>query len=266
MPTLSATPHFMLSTALGMLLVLRTDVAYENFSSARKCWGKIISEIRDFSRVCLNVVSRSDDPEAPFVVGNMLLYLYAYTIALKNHLRRNRKLDELRGLLPAEDIQRIEESRHMSMYCCKRLSLLIGECEKLHVSHWRLQKLDDIVAKLVEAIGENERIVKTPTPLSYRRHTSRFVVLWMLTLPFVIVHEYGWFSPLVSFAIAYSLLGIDAIGDEIEEPFGLDENDLPLDQLTERVIKADVLTALQEVVSMAGDFTPTGQLRSNFRQ
>ena len=62
-------------------------------------------------------------------------------------------------------------------------------------------------------------------------------------LPFALVHSLGYFSPLVVGLLAYSFFGLDALGNELEEPFGTQSNDLPLDALL-RTIEIDILTGL----------------------
>ncbi|HRE82501.1 MAG TPA: bestrophin family ion channel, partial [Opitutaceae bacterium] len=95
-------------------------------------------------------------------------------------------------------------------------------------------------------IGECERIQNTPLPFAYVVHLRRALVLYLLTLPFALVDTFGWTTVLYTFLISYTLLGIDEIGVEIENPFGTDHNDLPLEHICD-VVRRDLLS--EDIVS-----------------
>jgi len=80
--------------------------------------------------------------------------------------------------------------------------------------------------------GGCERIKSTPIPFSYTALIHKIVALYCYGLPFGIVNETEWFTPVVVTIIAYAFFGLDAVGDEIEDPFGKDPNDLPLTTLS----------------------------------
>lgn len=97
---------------------------------------------------------------------------------------------------------------------------------------------------MTDALGGCERIRKTPIPFAYAHHIKLFVVLFCFTAPFAMSEAMGWYTPLVAGILAFALLGIDEIGVEIEDPFGVDENDLPLD-----AIEATIARGLDDLAS-----------------
>ncbi|CAJ1391017.1 unnamed protein product [Effrenium voratum] len=76
-----------------------------------------------------------------------------------------------------------------------------------------------MATSLSHTVGRCERLIQTPVPLSYARHTARFVSIWTLTLPFALVASCRWLTvPFVAF-VTWALFGILEIGNLIEDPF-----------------------------------------------
>ena len=73
-----------------------------------------------------------------------------------------------------------------------------------------------------------ERVANTPIPRSYSIHLKQCVSLYLFVLPFVLIKELGWGMVPIVTVVAFTLMGIEGIADEIEMPFGLDKFDLPL--------------------------------------
>jgi putative membrane protein len=94
-----------------------------------------------------------------------------------------------------------------------------------------MASLQELLNILVDNLGACERILKTPMPLAYAIHLKQLLFLYCFLLPFQIVESLGWWTGLISALVSFTLFGIEAIGLEIENPFGYDENDLPLDTI-----------------------------------
>jgi putative membrane protein len=105
--------------------------------------------------------------------------------------------------------------------------------------------IDNNVQQLIDYLGACERIQKTPLPFAYVVHLRRALVLYCLTLPFALVEPFGWSTVIYALMIAYILFGIEEIGVEIENPFGTDYNDLPLEQIC-GTIERDLLAIIEE--------------------
>ena len=124
---------------------------------------------------------------------------------------------------------------------------LRGEVTAGRLSEQRLQMLDANLMAFNDALGGAERILRTPIPFAYAQHIKIFVVLFCFTAPFVMADVMGWATPVAVAFLAIALFGIDEIGVEIEEPFGDDPNDLPLDAIGNGIEKA-----VAEVLTTAG--------------
>jgi predicted membrane chloride channel (bestrophin family) len=119
-----------------------------------------------------------------------------------------------------------------------KASLEAGTPSEIH------RNIEDAVSGMGLAGGACERIIATPIPLSFSRHTARSLVIWLLTLPFVLVPMMGWLSVPCIFTLAYLVLGIDEIGIQIEEPFAT----LPLTPLC-ATIERDMSIAIADMDS-----------------
>jgi ion channel-forming bestrophin family protein len=97
--------------------------------------------------------------------------------------------------------------------------------------------LDKQTEVFTDIVGGCERIKKTPIPFSYRIHLKKFIFLYMLILPFGFIHDMHYWTIIVMVIIFYAFVGLEVIGEEIEDPFGRDENDLPTDQISETIRK-----------------------------
>ena len=96
---------------------------------------------------------------------------------------------------------------------------------------YRLTAMQQLINHMVDALGGCERILKTPIPLAYAIHLKQLLLLYCLSLPFQLVEDLGWGTGLIVALVSFTLFGIEEIGIEIENPFGHDPNDLPLDAI-----------------------------------
>ena len=230
---LPGTPHGFVGLALGLLLVFRTNSAYDRFWEGRKRWGSIVNHTRDLSR---QVLAWVDD--MPELKARIVKQIVAFAHVTRRHLRGERDLAEVRALLGEADLATVEAAQHQPLAVTEAITLGLHEAraaEKL--SDFDAMTLDLNIRQLIDDLGACERILKTPMPFAYVMHLRRFLTLWCLTVPFVLVAE-GWVMPIEVVVITYALLGIEEIGVQIEDPFGHDYNDLPLDEITEGIEKS----------------------------
>ncbi len=219
------TVHTLVGLALGLLLVFRTNSSYERFWEGRKSWGRIINSSRNIARTAGSLLKTQRA-----TLDLILLWTAAFPYASMNSLRKTRGLGPLEERLPPAAVAEVLAAAHVPLAVAQQISLALAR----HRSDGTFAErciiyLDDMVRRLVDEIGECERIQNTPLPFAYVVHLRRALVLYLTTLPFVLVDPFGWLTTVCMLLISYVLLGIDEIGVEIENPFGTDSNDLPIE-------------------------------------
>jgi putative membrane protein len=118
----------------------------------------------------------------------------------------------------------------------RRLSEVFAEARKRGlISDYVQMTLDQNAQLLIDYMGACERIHRTPLPFAYVVHLRRALILFCSTLPFALLETFGWMMPVVTLVVTYIFLGIEEIGVEIEDPFGYDDNDLPLDRFCQTI-------------------------------
>jgi len=222
---------------LGLLLVFRTNTAYDRFWEGRKFWGTLVNCVRNLARlIWVAVRVREADDQAQKIVA--LRMLVAFCVATKLHLRGEPIDDELKTLLPASKYFTLKGMNHPSL----EIAFWIGDylqqqCDRKRLNIHQLITMHKLLDTMVDALGGCERILKTPMPIAYAIHLKQLLLLYCLSLPFQVVGSLGWWTGPVVVLISFALFGIEAIGIEIENPFGRDPNDLPLDSICTTMLR-----------------------------
>lgn len=225
------------SIVLGLMLVFRTNTAYERFWEGRRLWGTIIVAVRNLARQIWVTISEKDEQDHTDKIAALHL-LVAFAIATKQHLRGESPDTELKSLMSNTRFARLQTMQHRPL----EVAFWIGDYLQTQYEYQRLQvyqltAMQQILNQMVEALSGCERILKTPIPLAYAIHLKQLLLLYTLTLPFSLVAELGgWTGPIVGL-ISFTLFGIEEIGIEIENPFGQDANDLPLDEICKTMLR-----------------------------
>lgn len=203
--------------------------------------GSIINDARDLARQTAGLLDQSSR-EVRVRQGDLVVALFA---TIRRYLRNEREWPELAERLGAERLAVLGETRCPPVMVARWLTEgYAAEARAGRLSEQRLQILDGNVANIVDWFGGAERIMKTPVPFAYAHHIKGFLTLFCLTVPLALLAQMGWFTAPASAIVAYALFGIDEIGVEIEDPFGYDPNDLPLDAMNE-ALATDVDQALR---------------------
>lgn len=219
------------SIVLGLLLVFRTNTAYERFWEGRKCWGSIVNNTRNLSRqIWVSINEKSlKDREAKIASLKLLI---AFAVTTKLHLRSENVNSEVEELMSSAKYFKLNGMNNPPL----EIAFWIGdylqqEYHQNNLNIYQLTSIQDLLNSLVDNLGACERILKTPIPLAYSIHLKQLLLLYCFLLPFQMVESLGWWTGLVTALISFTLFGIEAIGLEIENPFGYDANDLPLDAI-----------------------------------
>ena len=237
-PTLA---HTLVGVALGLLLVFRTNASYDRYWEGRRLVGFMVNRSRDLAR---QVASYVTSVEARAQIARLLPAFYWLAAQA---LRRDPGLGAAGPHLTDDERRQLDGVTHRAPIATRWIAeVLHAEAAAGRLTEQRLQLLDANLTSLNDSLGGAERILKTPIPFAYAQHIKIFVVLFCFSAPFAMVETMGWATPLASGLLALALFGIDEIGVEIEDPFGDDPNDLPLD-----AIGAGIETAVREITAPA---------------
>ncbi len=215
---------------LGLLLVFRTNTAYDRFWDGRKAWGEMVVAIRSILRELQTGLMglEGDDRDEQETV---LKYLSAFALCTKLTLR-NQSLDSLNASLDSSSLSKLKASDSAPL----ELLLWVGQyvqkmSDRGHLDSNQRYSLNCLINQLVEAFTTCERIQTTPMPIAYSVYLKRLTLLYCLLVPFSLVHELHLWVGIVTALVSFVLISMEEIGNEIEDPFGLDANDLPLDEI-----------------------------------
>jgi len=228
---MSETAHTLVGVALGLLLVFRTNASYDRFWEGRKLWGGIVNETRNLMRQASVWL-----PTDPHRVERINYWAMAWPFSSMDLLRGTPRTGRLRTRLGAEDFETVARENHVPLAIARRITgeILVAHQQK-QINDLQLTALDHNVQLLIDYLGGCERIRSTPLPFAYTVHLRRALFMYCFTLPFALVHKFDWGAIPATFLLAYTLFGIEEIGVEIEDPFGIDDNDLPLEAICEKI-------------------------------
>ncbi|HRB96234.1 MAG TPA: bestrophin family ion channel [Nitrosomonas sp.] len=235
--TLTTTPFLLIGVALGIFLGFRNNVSYDKFWEGRKLWGALINTSRNLTRQACFVIDASHDSEDIQQFREIFVKrLIAYVHALRCHLRNEDPTEAIKQFLPPEDLTKVLASGHRPLAILHQLGHDLASARDRHWLHeLNFPSMDAQLNELSNILGGCERIKNTPIPFSYSVLIHRIVASYCLFLPFGLVETTGVLTPIVVLLISYAFFELDAIGDEIENPFGLQPNDLPLTAISRNV-------------------------------
>jgi putative membrane protein len=249
--SLTVVPFSLVAVALGIFLGFRNNTSYDRFWEGRKLWGQLTNTTRSFARQLQVFVGPHAEklgvtPEQAEIHRELVYRVIAYVHALRQHLRDEDDLPALTGLVPDAEREALRGQVNRPLAILRELGGRVRDlwCQgRLHPMH--LPVLDQSLVALTDIQGGCERIKSTPIPSSYTVLIHRIVAIYVFALPFGIVDTIGTFTPVVVALIGYAFFGLDAVGEEIEDPFGTDTNDLPLAAIS-RMIEINLRQTLGE--------------------
>jgi putative membrane protein len=248
---LTPLPFQLIAVALGIFLGFRNNASYDRFWEGRKLWGAMVNTSRTFTRQVLTLIgplpeaprardtstayrgavagAANDEGELAAFRTEMVRRMAAYVHCVRLHLRDEEPFAELLRFLPESEVEALRPESNRPAALLQTMGNRIRHAYDrgwIHPQH--LPALDASLTALCDIQGGCERIKTTPIPFSYTALIHRIVALYCFALPFGLVATIGAYTPVVVAIISYAFFGLDAVGDELEEPFGTDENDLPL--------------------------------------
>lgn len=225
--------HGLLGFAISMLLVFRTNTAYDRWWEGRKLWGSLVNNSRNFAMKLGAILPADDTGMRSFF--RKIIPAYAY--ALHNHLHKEQTRVEL--FETDEHKQIFEEIDHAKHIPNQVAQLMYRQIHRLHtqkmISGEQLLFINNELQSFTDICGACERIKNTPIPYSYSVFIKKFIFFYVMTLPFGYVFQLGFYVvPVVAF-VFYVLASLELIAEEIEDPFGGDENDVPTALLAKNI-------------------------------
>ncbi len=234
-PTVGTVPFTTLGVAISIFLGFRNNTAYTRFWEARTLWGAHINASRSFARQVMTLVESSDTNVRPFQ-QDVVMATIAYAHSFKNHLQDDDVMDGIEELMLPTEAAWLRTQNNVPVAILhiigRRLSLAR---ERGWVTGAATIVLEGTLTDITNVQGGCERIKNTPVPETYGYLSRSITTLFCLILPLGILDTVHLLTPLVSFLVAYAFFGLDALGDEVAQPFGHDPHDLPLERYTETI-------------------------------
>ncbi len=222
--------HSLLGFVLSLLLVFRTNTAYDRWWEGRKLWGKLVNDTRNFA-IKISMILGND----PQHTEQITRYLKFFPHLLAKHLSK-----ESTRLALDEDYSEIEKElrNHGPSELVILLSQKLNQLKKEgKISDVEMLYLDNQLSGFLDVCGGCERIKNTPIPYSYSSFIKKFIILYVFALPIAYVINIGnYIIPLTVF-IYYVLMSLELIAEEIEDPFNNDENDIPMETIAQNIEK-----------------------------
>lgn len=218
--------HQVLGFVISLLLVFRTNTAYDRWWEGRKAWGGLTNSSRNLA-IKLNAFLNEESDKKFF-----RLMIPNYAFALKNLLRENENFEDMDPVL---DLKR---NKHLPNQIAASLYTGINNLRTENkIADPQLLVLNEEIKTFTEICGACERIKNTPIPFTYSVFIKKFVFFYVMTLPFGWVFSLGYYIVPVVALILYAMASLELIAEEIENPFGTDANDLPIDQICHNIRK-----------------------------
>lgn len=210
--------HSLLGFVISLLLVFRTNTAYDRWWEGRKMWGNLLNVSRNMA-IKLQAFIPQTDMESRDKLSHLLS---EYAVALRDHLSRN--------------IAKQNNKPHQPNLIASEIFDTVNKLYKNNtISGNQLIIINTEISELANICGACERIKKTPIPYSYSLFIKKFIFIYIMTMPFGFISDFGYWIILLTVFVLYVLVSIEMIAEEIEDPFGNDSNDLPMDEIAQNI-------------------------------
>lgn len=228
LPHFEITPFEYTGAVLSLVLVFRTNSGYERWWEARKLWGGIVNQSRNLLIMTFNYSADNQQWRE-----EMTKWIIVFSFATKESLRHQKNFDDLNDLLNAQEIAELQNAQHIPMLVSSKIAALLEQARKKQMLDlFVFTEFEKQRALLIDYVGGCERILKTPMPLVYAIKTRRFILIYLLLLPFSLINPVGLMSVFITLLVVYPLLSLDRIGFELQNPFSTKNlSHLPLETI-----------------------------------
>ncbi|KWN98445.1 bestrophin family protein [Burkholderia ubonensis] len=235
---LNTAPFTLFGLALAIFLAFRNNASFERFKEARHLWGDVLIA----SRTLTSQMRRYLPDHVDHALRNQTIdLLIAFVYALKHQLRRTDPADDLTRVLGRARTDALSGKVYKPVALLDEirgnLARMLARAPDAGTTRWMV---DEQINRLGNAVGGCERIASTPIPFAYSVLLHRTVYAYCVLLPFGLVDSTEFFTPLICVFISYTLIALEAIANEVAEPFSTAPNALALDAMA-RTIERSVL-------------------------
>jgi putative membrane protein len=234
------TIHSLIGFVIGLLLVFRTNSAYDRWWEGRKQWGSLLNVSRSIAVKFASWVPQNRTTEKE----QMALLVEGFAVALREHLRNGVKENMIRS-----GVRHLAKKEHVPLAFIHEMSKIAIKLNREGIlSNEQLMLLEKDFRDLSDILGACERIKNTPIPFSYSTFIKKVLFIYTLTLPIGFIPEFSYYTIFPSIFVFYVLVSFELLAEEIEDPFGNDANDIDTDG-----ISAKISRNVQEVFGFADD-------------
>jgi putative membrane protein len=220
---------------MGLILVFRVNAGYDRWWEARKIWGNVVNQSRNFAIIVANYPDTKNTDKKVQLIN----YISALPYLMKNNLRGDASIEEIKHLIDRPALSILEQSAHkpnaLSSIIARELNLFRSSNE---LDSFSFLQAEEKRALILDCQGACERILNTPMPFVMAVKSRRFIFLFLLPLPFAMVNMSVLISPVITGLVAYALFSLDQIGVELQNPFSEERlSHLPLNDICETIEK-----------------------------
>jgi Predicted membrane protein len=232
---LTVAPFSILGVAIAIFLGFRNNACYSRYSEARVLWGQLMIASRSLLREVKTTLPNESD------ITHFIRLQVAFAHSLRMTLRRKSQAETLAKYLTVEELQVVLEVHSPTNRILLIMAEWLGERRAQGtLSDILFQSITQRLHDMSVVLSGCERIFTTPLPFAYSLILHRTVYLFCIMLPFALVVDLHYMTPFVSVLISYTFISLDTLAEELEEPFGFEDNDLPLDAIC-NAIEIDLL-------------------------
>lgn len=227
------TLHSLLGFAISILLVFRTNTAYDRWWEGRKLWGALVNNSRNLAIKLSAFLELDDKSNRDFFRNTIPMYASVLHKHLQSEITRL-ALDEA----DHPELGNIDTQKHVPNQVAQLMIQKLADLHKTQkITGDQLIILNTDISAFTDICGACERIKNTPIPQSYSAFIKKFIFIYVMTLPFGYVFTLGYYvAPIVGF-VFYVLASMELVAEEIEDPFGADDNDLPMEKIAINIKK-----------------------------
>ena len=238
-PELPLVGFTLIGVVLSIFLGFKNSACYDRWWEARKLWGMLIANARHFDRDC-RILSQARRER---VIQHVIVFANVLRDRLRHQTANPTELIQTSGM-SQQAITQLYQQANAPQYTLSLIQWeLMQALKEGEISDIIYTQMNQHVTELSLVLTGCDRIATTPLPFAYSVLLNRTVYFFCFMLPFSLGSTLGLATPLLVGILAYTFLGLDALSSEIEEPFGTQSNDLPLDAMV-RSIEIELLSTL----------------------